>query len=506
MRTIVSLFKEQVNKNPSNIAVISSNLEMSYKDLDFVSDKCANVIQTLTSKGDRIGICFSEDPVNIIVGILAILKIGCSYIPLDPKNPDERIEYLLNSSKPKIILGDEKTPKSVTSYSKFILISDLKNNNNNSYKNVEINGEDIAYIIFTSGSTGLPKGVAVTHENLIKAYLAWDVVYKLKEIKCHLQVAGYSFDVFSGDWIRSLCSGAKLIMCPEKIIQHPEEVFRLIELNRVECAEFLPALLRDLFHYLSDTKQKLTTLKVLICGSDKWFVSEYFYFKSYLANNVRLINSYGTSETTIDTSYFEFTEKNILIKDETIQVPIGKAFPGMEIILLDENLIEVKTGNIGELFIGGSGVSHGYINAPTLNSEKFIIINNKNYFRTGDYGRELSTGDIEFIGRRDNQVKFRGKRISLAEIENVLITHFPISDSAVLLFENNNKAELISFIVPRRKEKKNLQNNIRELITKYLPSYMLPDKYFFISKLPTNLSGKIDKKVLLNKLINKDYE
>lgn len=507
METIVSLFQNNVSKNPSGIALVIDDTEVSYSDLERVSNKCSGILRKYVSKGDRICICFSENPFDIILSILAILKIGCVYVPLDPKNPTERIKYLLQSSEPKIIIGDNSSPGLIKNYQGFFFIDDLKNSpdNHTIYEPTEVHENDTAYIIFTSGSTGIPKGVAVSHRNLISAYFAWQESYNLKEIKCHLQVATYSFDVFSGDWIRCLCSGSKLVMCSESVPKSPEQLFNLIQNNKVECAEFLPVFLRSLFSYLSDTKQKLTTLKILICGSDKFFVSEYNHFINFLSPNTRLINSYGTSETTIDTSYFEFTKENSFLQNETIQVPIGKAFPGMKIVLLDDNLKKVEIGQSGEIFIGGSGVSLGYINAPELNKEKFVKIKNEIYFRTGDYGRELSTGDIEFLGRKDNQVKYKGKRISLAEIENALVAHFPVSDSAVVLFENNGQEDLIAFVV--------VKNNLQELsgvdlnknIIRYLPSYMLPDKYFFISQLPTNLNGKVDKKVLLNDLINKVY-
>ncbi|MSU55269.1 MAG: amino acid adenylation domain-containing protein [Candidatus Taylorbacteria bacterium] len=508
MKTIISLFQKNVSKNPSKIALVFDGTEVLYSDLEQISNKCADILKKYVSKGDRIGICFSENPLDIIVSILAILKIGCIYVPLDPKNPIERMQYLLQASKPKIIIGDNNSPGIIKNYDRFFFINDFKNSSNNSSirEPTEIHENDIAYIIFTSGSTGMPKGVSVSHGNLVSAYFAWEKSYNLKEIKCHLQVVAYSFDVFSGDWIRCLCSGAKLVMCPESVSKNPEQLFNLVQDNRVECAEFLPVLLRGLFGYLSDKKQKLTTLKILICGSDKFFVSEYNNFINFLSPNTRLINSYGTSETTIDTSYFEFTKENTFLQNETIQVPIGKAFSGMEIVLLDNNLKKVEKGQAGEIFIGGSGVSLGYINAPELNKEKFVKINTEMYFRTGDYGKYLSTGDIEFLGRKDNQVKYRGKRISLAEIENVLVTHFSISDSAIILFENSDHEDLAAFVVSKDNSQESLKSTLKENISKYLPDYMLPDRYFFVDKLPTNLNGKVDKKILLNDLINKVYE
>jgi amino acid adenylation domain-containing protein len=493
MSQFLSLFQKNVKMGPDGLALISPEKTFSYGELNKASNQLAYELSSHIKKGERVAICLQEEPTDIIISILAILKLGCVYVPIDPKNPEERIQYLLQSVTPKITVCDNETKPIIEKLSPFFLFENFKDGKNIE-QNIVISNENPAYIIFTSGSTGAPKGVTVSHRNLACIFSAWDESYSLKDINCHLQVAGYSFDVFSGDWIRALCSGATLVMSSQSALNNPRELHEIIETHGVECVEFLPNLLRSLMTYLEVNDKRLTTLKTLICGSDKWFASEYFKFKKFIPKHARLINSYGTSETTIDTSYFEFNQHNTFLEKECVQVPIGKAFPGVELLLLDDSYQEVTSGNIGEIYIGGCGVSLGYVNAPTLNKEKFVHIPERNgvYFKTGDYGKILSTGDIEFIGRHDGQVKFKGKRISLTEIENTLITHYAISE-AVALIEDEKSQSLIVFIVADQLRKEVILENLKNTLPMHLPEYMIPDQYVVVSKLPTNLNGKIDR-------------
>lgn len=503
MSKFLQLFKDNVNEDPRKRALVSMSKTFSYQELNMVSNQLAGVLSSHVDQGDRIAICLQEEPTDIIVSILAILKLGCAYVPLDPKNPAERLQYLLKSANPRIIIVDNETKSGIEKLSLSpLLFSDLENGENVE-RNVLINDNNPAYVIFTSGSTGESKGVEVTHRNLECIFRAWEKSYALGDISCHLQVAGYSFDVFSGDWIRALCSGATLVMSSQSALSNPEELYDLIEKNDVECVEFLPNLLRNLVTYLEETGQRLTTLKILICGSDKWFISEYLKFKKLLPKQARLINSYGTSETTIDTSFFEFNEQNSFLEKECALVPIGKAFPGVELLLLDDNQREGSSGDTGELYIGGCGVSLGYINAPELNKEKFVHLPERGgvYFRTGDYGKMLSTGDIEFLGRNDGQVKFKGKRISLTEIENTLVKNYAISE-AVALIDNGINERLIAFIVMNPSSKGDIIQELKNTLRIHLPDYMIPSEYIVVTKLPLNLNGKIDRNRLKKMISN----
>jgi len=497
--SIVSLFERVVATNPKKIALVTEGRTLTYAQLDNLARELAGRLALTVRKRDRIAFCFEKDPSMIMVAILAILKLGAIYIPIDPRNPQDRVGYFLDAVRPILVVGDGTFRSFFENHCLYIDI-DQKDESNKLLTNaVSISAEDPAYIIFTSGSTGNPKAVQVSHGNLASAYVAWESIYGLKNIACHLQVAGYSFDVFAGDWIRALCSGAQLTMCSEEAMDSPERLYRTIEDNRVECIEFLPTLLRALVNYMETEGLAFNTLHLLICGSDAWYVEEYFRFKQLLPPRGRLINSYGTSETTIDTSLFEFTQENEYLREECTHVPIGKAFPGMEMLLLASDGSETSVGKLGELYIGGSGVSLGYLDAPELNAAKFVHLKNRvgRYFRTGDYARVLSSGDIEFVGRNDTQIKFRGRRIDLAEIENVLLSLDDIENVAVIMTGQADAQELWACLVPKYAlDSGVLEARIREGVGARIPPYALPQKYLILPELPTNLNGKIDRRAL----------
>ena len=228
--------------------------------------------------------------------------------------------------------------------------------------NTQLHPDNLAYIIYTSGSTGQSKGVMIQHCSLVNAYFAWETIYQLRtNATSHLQMASFSFDVFSGDLIRALCSGGKLVLCPRDLLLSPEQLYELMQKEKVDCAEFVPAVLRNLIQYLENSQQRLDFMRLLICGSDSWSGSEYRKFLQFCSSQTRLINSYGLTEATIDSSYFETTNKNLTVEQ---LVPIGRPFPNTQFYILDKYLQPVPIGIPGELYIGGVNLARGYSTSP----------------------------------------------------------------------------------------------------------------------------------------------
>jgi non-ribosomal peptide synthetase component F len=230
----------------------------------------------------------------------------------------------------------------------------------------------------------------VTHRNLVNAYMAWEETYQLRSLcTSHLQMASFSFDVFSGDMVRALCSGAKLVICPRECLLEPEKLYALMQKQKVNCAEFVPPILRNLIQYLEKTQQKLNWMKLLIVGSDTWYVEEYRQFQHFLGAEFRLINSYGVSEATIDSSDFENASINLSVDRLT---PIGWQFGNTKMYILDRNLQPVPIGVPGELYISGIGLARGYLNQPELTELKFIL---KHFSFSNESGIRLyKTGDL----------------------------------------------------------------------------------------------------------------
>ncbi|WP_419961089.1 non-ribosomal peptide synthetase [Psychrobacillus sp. BM2] len=359
-----------------------------------------------------------------------------------------------------------------------------------------MNSNDVCYVNYTSGSTGKPKGVMVTHGNLVNMYRAWEDVYKLSETNSHLQMANLSFDVFTGDWVRALCSGKKLVLCEKIQLMDPKSLYNLMKEERVDIGEFVPVVLRTLISYLNTENKSLDFMKLVICGSDSWYTSEYNFFQKFIGSNTRLINSFGLTEATIDSSYYEGKE---LSSDEEKLVPIGKPFNNQQMFILDENQELLPINVSGELYIGGAGVSKGYVNNEKLNKKSFFINpwdkNNKSsMYKTGDMARFLENGNVELLGRTDSQVKVRGFRIEIGEIELALKRH-PLIDKAFVVVQTENKDNkvIVGFIQTLKSLSKTDYTNIKEFLADYLPWYMIPSFIKELKTIPLTPNGKIDK-------------
>ncbi len=442
-----------------------------------------------------IGICV-ERSLEMVSGILGILKAGGAYVPLDPVQPPQRLEFMLEDAGCSILLTQQQLI-TIPSYAGKVVYLDCAEltteEETNPLSNVQ--AENLAYLIYTSGSTGRAKGVAIEHSSLVNAYYGWEKVYQLRsQIHCHLQMASFSFDVFSGDLIRALCSGGKLVLCPRELLLEPQKLYELMHQQKVDCAEFVPVVLRNLVQYLEGNQQKLDFMQLVICGSDSWYGAEYSKFRSVLGET-RLINSFGVTEATIDSSYFESSTQKLPPKQ---LVPIGRPFPNSQLYILNADLQLLPIGVIGELYIGGVGLARGYHNRPELTAEKFILNiftqePGERLYKTGDLARYLPDGNIEFLGRIDNQVKIRGFRVELGEIEALLSQHPAVKETVVAVREDNpNDKRLVAYIIPNNI----LQTSqIRNYLKDKLPNYMIP-AVVLLDTMPLTPNGKIDRRAL----------
>ncbi|WP_071189201.1 non-ribosomal peptide synthetase [Trichormus sp. NMC-1] len=504
---IHQLFEAQVAKNPDAIAVVFEEKQLTYQELNQRANQLANYLQKQGVKPEiLVGICL-ERSLELVVGVLGILKAGGAYLPIDPAYPQERLTYMLTDAQVSIILTQKQLLAVLPNENKQIICidSDWQKITNESLENPvnQVNINHLAYVIYTSGSTGKSKGVMIEHCNLVNAYFAWEEAYKLTAITAHLQMASFSFDVFSGDLVRTLCSGAKLVISPRQLLLEPDKLYHLMLREKVDCAEFVPGVLRNLIQYLEQTQKRLDFLKLLICGSDSWYIQEYDKFRQYCGDKTRLINSFGLTEATIDSTYFETDTINLsqLSKDQL--VPIGKPFSNTQIYILDQYLQPLPVGIPGEIYIGGAGLARGYLHKPELTASKFI----PNHFceeigsfiyKTGDLGRWLKDGNIELIGRTDNQVKLRGFRIELGEIEAILSKHPIVKESVVIVREDNPKRQqLVAYIVSELADFNHINSTIfQEFLKQQLPNYMIPSAFVILESFPLTPNGKIDRRAL----------
>jgi amino acid adenylation domain-containing protein len=505
-KTIVDLFEAQAAKNPDKIAVVFEEQELTYVELNQQANRLSHYLHTLkdTNNGSLItdncliAICVERSP-EMIVGLLGILKTGGAYVPLDPDYPQERLSYMLDDSRVRVLLTQRHLKNRLPALSAKTLELDTPKVFQQQPLSNPIQrskADDLAYVIYTSGSTGQPKGVMVTHRNLSNAYFAWHEIYQLDSISSHLQMANFAFDVFTGDWVRALGSGGKLVLCPRNVLTEPDKLFALMEREHIDCAEFVPAVMRGLLEYLQVSRQQLNNMKCCIVGSDLWHYAEYRQLTQCCGKNTKVCNSYGVTECTIDSSYYE-AKLSQQIADVTLSVPIGHPFPNTQIHILNVTHQSQPIGIPGELCIAGAGLAHGYLNRPELTAEKFIEIElfgeKQKIYKTGDLARWLPDGNLEYLGRLDHQVKLRGFRIELGEIEAVLTQHETVKEAVVVLHEREGHQVLAAYITMGYSE---LSIDFRGWLKGKLPDYMIPTHFMVLDKLPLTPNGKINRKAL----------
>ncbi|HEY9873911.1 MAG TPA: amino acid adenylation domain-containing protein, partial [Candidatus Obscuribacterales bacterium] len=507
---IHKLFEAQVEKTPDAIAVLFANQELTYRELNNRANQLAHYLQKLEVKPEvLVGICIERSP-EILVAILGILKAGAAYLPLDPCYPQQRLAFMLEDAQVSVLLTQqrlldllpESDAKVVCLDADWQSISQESTNKPTS----DVTPDNLVYTIYTSGSTGTSKGVEITHRSLSNAYFAWEQAYQLRsDVTCHLQMASFSFDVFTGDMVRALCSGGKLVLCPHDLLLSPPRLYELMVQHQVDCAEFVPVVLRNLLQYLEQNGKRLDFMKLLICGSDSWYGSEYEKLRQFCDAQTRIINSFGVTEATIDSSYFE-TDGTELVGDRLL--PIGKPFANTQLYILDRHLQPVPIGVYGELYVGGAGLARGYRHRPDLTIERFIPYpyppspqlekgtGDEVLYKTGDIARYLPDGNIEFIGRIDNQVKIRGFRIELAEVEAVLSQHSAVQSCVVVDREDESGYKRLLAYVVAHLDKSASTRELRQFLQDRLPDYMVPATFVLLESLPLTPNGKLDRRSL----------
>ncbi|MEZ5565073.1 MAG: amino acid adenylation domain-containing protein [Gammaproteobacteria bacterium] len=483
---------------------------LSYGELDARANRLARHLQTLIAGMPancggpvRIGICMSRTP-DCLVAVLAVLKAGGAYVPLDPDWPDERLASLAADAMLSGVIVDGTTSHLLSSTGWCVdIVRDqhLVGAQAATAPAQTTAPDSAAYLVHTSGSTGKPKAVIVTHANLAAAMAAWKSAWDLQADEAHLQMAGIAFDVFSGDWVRALGSGGKLVLCPRETLLDPPALLAVLQHADIRIAEFVPAIMRALVVHCRATDSSLPALRLFIVGSDTWHTSDLAALRAVAAPQTRLINSYGVAEATIDSCWFDATSSDI-----RGSVPIGRPFPGAALYVVDEHGELLPPGVPGELCIGGSGVAAGYWNADPADVERFTA---GGRYRTGDIARWNPAGQLELIGRRDSQIKLRGFRIEPAEVEACL-ARCPGVNAAVVALQPATpghagaEPRLIAWIAtgeppdggPGDGQHGLDAEELRLALARQLPAQMVPVQFILRPTLPLTTSGKVDRQAL----------
>lgn len=509
-RPIHKQFEMQATYTPNRIAIQYQNNQLNYNAFNKLSNRLAHtIIQTV--KGHQathgynpmVAICLPRS-LELPVAIYGILKSGCAYVPIATDSPPERLQKIIdNIEAPLIITTPELYNKHTyirAHQAKVLLVEpnwedQLEPNDND--PEITFTEKQLAYVIHTSGSTGEPKGVLCTHRGLSNRILWMQEQFSLSKNDTVIQKTPYSFDVSVWEFTWPLIKGARLLLCEPEMHRDPEYLADLIEQEQVTTVHFVPSMLA-MFLKIADTKSKCNSLKYIICSGEALSVK----LRNLCINKIPhalLANLYGPTEASIDVTYWDCTQ-NL----HPTLVPIGNTIANMKIYVLDKYLNPLPVGCVGEIHIGGVGLTLGYLNKPDITAEKlipnpFAAIGDEQskLLKTGDIARRLPDGSLDYIDRNDDQVKVRGMLISPSGVTSQLLTHPDIDKCAVLAIETKpGKKQLVAYYVTRPNADNVSLDNIRKHITKLLPAYMAPSHFIKLTDLPLTANGKLNKKSL----------
>ncbi|MEJ7675718.1 MAG: amino acid adenylation domain-containing protein [Chitinophagaceae bacterium] len=491
-KTIVDLFEEQALKTPDTVALVFEEEKLTYKELN---DKSNQLAHYLKSKGVKEGILVPiciEKSVEMIIGILGILKAGGAYVPIDPVYPEDRISYMLEDTQAKIIVTSKKSEVLLPEKEGIEIVdvngewmmsrSELKDNTIST-----LAPNQLAYVIYTSGSTGKPKGVMITHGNVVSLVKGIDYI-SLTDKDILLSTGSSSFDATTFEYWGMLLNGGKLILCSEEILLNSELLKEELQKREV-TAMWCTARWFDLL--VDNDITVFQKLKILLVGGEKLSEKHIYKFRESYPS-IKIINGYGPTENTTFSLTYNITQISN-------SIPVGRPLNNRSAYILDHQQQLVPIGVVGELCVGGAGLSTGYLTQPDLTREKFVHHPFSNeasarIYKTGDMGKWLPDGNIQYTGRIDDQVKIRGYRIELGEIESALLLSGQLHQAVIIAHDNKEGSKnLVGYVVPKGIFDK---GKIITFLKSKLPEYMIPGMWVTLESLPLTPNGKIDKKAL----------
>lgn len=494
-KTVIDYFEEQVKKTPDNIALIFGETTFTYKELNERINSLAHyLINSGIKQHDIVGIMLHRSP-EMIIGIIATLKIGATYLPIDPEYPIDRINYMLSDSDAKNILVHNSTLNLLNNTDYNIININLESNiytNYTSNPGIKINPNDLIYVIYTSGSTGNPKGVMITHKNINNFVLSEKKLIDFSPSKTMVSVTTICFDIFALELWCSLTSGMKLVLASDAEQSSPKLLQALCINNNVNMIQTTPSRYAAILGDFSNKKFLKSFTDIMVGGEP---FPDNLLEKLQLYSNANIFNMYGPTETTVWSTIKDLTKTDNI----TVGTPIGNTY----CYILDKHKRLLPIGVPGELFIGGDGVTNGYLNREDLTKEKFIsspFNSNDIIYDTGDLAYINSNGEIVHLGRTDFQVKIRGYRIELNEIRSKLLTFKNINDAVIVAKDNKF---LICYYVSSQEYS---SADMTSYLLNYLPHYMIPAYFIKIDKIPLTPNGKLNKRLLPDIQENKKIE
>jgi len=500
---IHQLFEEQVKRTPEAIAVVMPSIshrtdkQLTYRELNRRANRLAHNLQQLGVGANTFVALCMERSIEMIVAILGILKAGGVYVPLDPAYPQERLTWMLEDTNAPVLLTQSHLSDRLPPHQARVICLDANWGTEPQLDEVSfpcnVTSSSLAYINYTSGSTGRPKGVTVPHRAVLR--LVFGTRYAQLDVnQTILQLAPISFDAATFEIWGALLHGARCVLFPGNGIPDPRELGRIINGCKVSTLWLTAALFNTI---ITEAPEALVGVRELLTGGEALSVA-HIQKAQELLPETQLINGYGPTENTTFTCCYRIPRP---LDAKLTSIPIGRPIANTEVYILNAELQPVPIGVAGELYIGGDGLAQGYLNRPDLTETKFVPHpfrqnSTARLYKTGDQVRYLPDGNIEFIGRQDDQIKIRGYRIELGEIEATLGQHDSVRDVVVIMREDTaGDKRLVAYVTPQGNLQPNA-NQLKDYLKQRLADYMVPAAIVVLDKIPLTPNGKADRRAL----------
>jgi amino acid adenylation domain-containing protein len=501
--TISQAFVRQAEQTPDSIAIQLGREGMTYRELDLRSNQLARIVLKYNlAPNSLVAICFDRS-LEMIVSMLAVLKAGAGYLPIDPSYPTERIKMILEDANPAVILTQGAIAPILHQSTAPIFCVDRDQTTiareNPAGLAIAPALDNLAYVIYTSGSTGKPKGVMVTHYNVGRLLKSTDAWFKFNSSDVWTLFHSSAFDFSVWEIWGCLLTGGRLVCVPYWVTRSPRDFYDLLANEQVTILNQTPAAFYQIVQIEESGLIKPLALRYVIFGGEALnFASLRPWFERHGDQQPLLVNMYGITETTVHVTYRRVTADDAKLEVRSL---IGFPIPDLRLYLLDDQMQPVSPGTVGEIYVGGAGVARGYLHRPELTSERFVadpFVGRPGalMYRSGDLARYIESGDIEYLGRGDMQVKIRGFRIELGEIEAALTEHSAVQQAVVLARKDSpGEQKLVAYYI-QRAECGITASELQEFLKTKLPEHMVPYAYIALHALPLTVNGKIDRAAL----------
>lgn len=504
-------FEKQAALRPDAIAVVYENQELSYAELNERANRLARMMISEGVGPEQFVALALPRSLEMAVGLLAVLKAGAAYLPLDPDYPADRIAFMLKDAQPAFIMTNTKAANHIPPVENVpkIVLDDpelaeklntyLAGNPKNKDRTQPLSPLNTAYVIYTSGSTGVPKGVMIPHQNVTRLFAATEHWFRFSSDDIWTMFHSYAFDFSVWEIWGPLLHGGRLVIVPHHVSRSPEAFLRLLVKEGVTVLNQTPS---AFYQFMQAEREQpdlgqALSLRYVIFGGEALELSRLEdWYNRHPENRPQLINMYGITETTVHVSYIELDRSMAALRANSL---IGCGIPDLGVYVLDERLQPVPPGVAGELYVSGAGLARGYLGRPGLTSERFIADPfgppGTRMYRTGDVARLRADGSLDYVGRADHQVKIRGFRIELGEIEAALVQHPQLEDAAVIVREDQpGDKRLAAYVIPSEETFDTAE--LRRYAAERLPDYMVPAAFVTMKELPLTPNGKLDRKAL----------